>query len=104
MHKKGSSQPELERQGWTRRFVADEPRLSEAVALYASLGFEVHLEPAFRNLPDDACRACYLPECADRCKVIYTRPLAGQTGTAVLDRAEDCGEPQRQRESAEKGN
>ena len=79
---KGSTQPELERQGWTRQFMADEPRLSEAVALYAELGFEVHLEPALRSLPDDACRACYLPDCADRCQVIYTRPREGQSSTA----------------------
>ena len=31
--------------GWTRRFIACEPRLSESVELYESLGFEVLLEP-----------------------------------------------------------
>ena len=35
----------LERQGWRRQFVAAEPRLSESVAMYRELGFEVHLEP-----------------------------------------------------------
>ncbi len=78
----GSTHLDLERQGWTRQFMADEPRLSEAVALYASLGFEVRLESALRSLPDDACRVCYLPECADRCKVIYTRPREEQSGKA----------------------
>jgi hypothetical protein len=36
---------ELEKEGWTRQFTVDEPRLSEAVEMYKSLGFEVHLEP-----------------------------------------------------------
>ena len=36
---------ELEKEGWSRQFTSDEPRLSEAVELYKSLGFEVHLEP-----------------------------------------------------------
>ena len=79
---KGSTQRELEQQGWTRQFMADEPRLSEAVTLYASLGFEVRLEPALLSMPEDACRECYLPQCADRCKVIYTRPVNGQSGEA----------------------
>lgn len=32
--------------GWTKQFTTDEPRLSEAVELYKSLGYEVRLEPA----------------------------------------------------------
>jgi hypothetical protein len=36
---------ELEEDGWTRQFTADEPRLSEAVEMYKLLGFGVHLEP-----------------------------------------------------------
>ena len=38
-------QAELEAEGWEARFIADEPRLSESVELYESLGMEVHLEP-----------------------------------------------------------
>jgi hypothetical protein len=34
----------LEKEGWVRQFVANEPRLSEAVNLYRELGFDVHLE------------------------------------------------------------
>jgi hypothetical protein len=79
---KGSTQRELEQQGWTRQFTTDEPRLSEAVALYRSLGLEVHLEPVLPGTPDAGCGECYLPQCADRHKVIYTRPAKGQGGEA----------------------
>lgn len=60
---------ELKRQGWIRQFTASEPRLSEAVELYRSLGYEVRLEPA---VPEDreACRECLLEDC----KTIYIRP------------------------------
>lgn len=64
-------QAELEVQGWTACFFADEPRLSEAVELYESLGLEVHLEPL---RPDsDECATC-LEHGLNRCKMIYTRP------------------------------
>ena len=67
---KSTRQAELEAQGWTACFVADEPRLSEAVELYESLGLEVHLEPL---RPDsDECTTC-LENSLDRCKMIYTR-------------------------------
>ena len=61
---------ELRKQGWIRQFTASEPRLSEAVELYKSLGYEVRLEPA---LPEDeeACKECLLYE---DCKTIYIRP------------------------------
>ena len=46
---------ELEAEGWTRRFVASEPRLSESVAIYEEAGFDVHLEP----LPKEpTCESC----------------------------------------------
>ena len=72
----------LENQGWSKRFVAAEPRLSEAVEIYREAGFEVHLEP----LPpqekpsegqmcktDGDCRACF-EGFEDRYKIIFTRP------------------------------
>lgn len=75
---------ELEKEGWVRQFVASGPRLSEAVALYQELGFEVHLEPfpkaqgcedcADREGEDPAeCRACF-EGAEDRYKIIFTRP------------------------------
>ncbi len=62
---------ELEDQGWTFRFVADEPRLSETVASYEALGMEVLLDPV--RVDSEECTAC-LASCFDRCKAIYTRP------------------------------
>ena len=63
-------------EGWTRQFMADQPRLGEAVALYRELGFEVRLEP----LDPAACRAsqgcaaCFQdPEAAGRFRIIFTR-------------------------------
>ena len=64
-------------QGWARQFMADEPRLSEAVEEYRALGFAVRLEavdPAGCSA-EGGCSACYqLPEVAARFKVIFTRP------------------------------
>lgn len=55
-----SRDAELERLGWVRRFVADELRLSEAVELYKSLGYEVRLEPAVSmKRAKNAKNACY---------------------------------------------
>ncbi|UCE01556.1 MAG: hypothetical protein JSW67_09730 [Candidatus Latescibacterota bacterium] len=64
------SEAELRAHGWERRFIYDDPRLSEAVETYRELGFEVRLLPV---APDDAeCTECMLQE-PDRYRVIYTR-------------------------------
>ncbi len=68
-----SREEELGREGWERRFTADEPRLSEAVELYRSLGLEVHLEPVVPGEVDEACQACFQVD-GHRYKTIYTRP------------------------------
>ncbi|MHC4942334.1 MAG: hypothetical protein ACYTG7_04880 [Planctomycetota bacterium] len=67
----------LEAEGWTRRSVATEPRLSEIVELYEDIGFEVRLEPHAEeeNSPDAQCTVC-MEEDRDRFKVVYTRPIA----------------------------
>jgi hypothetical protein len=71
----------LERQGWRRQFVAAEPRLSEAVAMYRELGFEVLLEPLptqekqFNRQTHDTeikCRACFEGS-EDQYSIIFTR-------------------------------
>ena len=70
-----SKREELERQGWERRTVESEPRLSELVALYRELGFEVRLEPVdLDELPSEACNRCYLVR-SERFKTLYTRRL-----------------------------
>ena len=63
---------ELEKQGWQLQFTTDEPRLSEVVELYESLGFEVHLEPACTELPLPECATCYEPFC-NKYKTIFIR-------------------------------
>jgi hypothetical protein len=70
---------ELIREGWTKRFVAREPRLSEAVELYRSMGYEVYLEPlpmvdcTSADEESGECRACF-KGFEDKYKTIYTRP------------------------------
>ena len=75
---------ELFKEGWTRRFVANEPRLSESVELYRSMGNEVRLEPLPPVDCDSAdegsgeCRACF-KGFEDQYKIIYTRPKKGES-------------------------
>lgn len=70
---------ELTAAGWERRFVACEPRLTEAVELYESIGFDVLLE----SLPSEeeteaagcekkGCNACFDVD-RGRYRIIYTR-------------------------------
>lgn len=73
----------LENSGWKMRFIACEPRLTEAVEVYKEAGFEVRLED-LPMVPE--CTTCMLKENNDECKacfedtkeiykVIFTRPL-----------------------------
>ncbi len=82
MSKEGSRIEALKRNGWTKQFVACEPRLSEAVEMYQQTGFEVHLEPlpkaenAGGLIVEEApgeCRKCF-DGFEDQYKVIFTRP------------------------------
>lgn len=73
----------LERKGWTRQFVASEPRLSEAVELYKETGYEVHLEPMPVNgkpadfpMTGSDCIACF-EGTEDQYKIVFTRPKKG---------------------------
>jgi hypothetical protein len=72
-------------EGWKRRMVASEPRLSEMVEMYESLGFEVRLEEVDPNDPDwdeDECTVCLDdPEEAKRTRVVYTRPRTSSDPT-----------------------
>ena len=72
----------LEIEGWTRQFVASEPRLSEAVETYKEADFEVHLEPFPKESEGEnckgsndegECRTCF-EGFEDRYKIIFTRP------------------------------
>jgi hypothetical protein len=70
-----SREEELKRLGWRRQFTTDEPRLSEAVELYRSLGYEVHLEPASFDEENEICKACMVADCR-KYKTIYIRKRA----------------------------
>ena len=78
---------DLEQEGWTRQFLANEPRLSEAVQLYEETGFEVHLEPLppSEETPECSqegsvgeCRECF-KGFEDQYKIIFTRKKKGWT-------------------------
>lgn len=69
---------QLQQEGWTRQFLATDPRLTEAVELYRAIGYEVHLEPLTREeaiVSEDrtGCTVCFDGD-EDRYKVIYIRP------------------------------
>ena len=76
----------LLKQGWTKQFLASGPRLQEASASYASIGLEVHLEPA--QAKDLACSECQPPQPSATVEgwyVIYTRPRRGEAGGPPRD-------------------
>ena len=71
-----------EANGWTRRFTACEPRLSEAIELYRASGFEVllvNLQPektannCISHLEKEECRECF-NGVEEKYSIIYTRP------------------------------
>jgi hypothetical protein len=71
---------ELKGQGWERRSVTDDYRVSDLVATYESIGFECLVEPLPpREQAEEAgdcgeCRICFEDErMTARYKVIYTR-------------------------------
>ena len=63
---------ELEKEGWVKRTTIDEPRLSEIVEEYESLGFDVHLEPVKVEDIDEECRRCYQNQ-IDKIRTVYVR-------------------------------
>ena len=72
--KKMPREDELKKGGWVKQNTIGEPRLSELVELYESLGFEVHLEPIRLDELDEECRTCFaLEDEVDKVKTIYTR-------------------------------
>jgi hypothetical protein len=64
---------QLVKEGWSRRFIYDEPRLTEAKELYESMGLEVRLEPVIPDELEDGCDTC-ITAAPDRYRIIYTRP------------------------------
>ena len=76
---KMTREEELIKAGWTRQFVACEPRLSEMVALYSEIGFEVLIEPlpGRDELPVIGCESTVCKGCLDAqresYRIIFTR-------------------------------
>ena len=67
-----AKEKELEKGGWIKQTTIGEPRLSEIVELYKSLGYEVRLEPVKLDELDEECRKCYEDE-GDKVKTVYVR-------------------------------
>jgi hypothetical protein len=63
---------ELEKEGWIKRTTIGEPRLSEIIFEYESLGYEVHLEPVELEDLGEECKSCYLSQ-IDKLKTLYVR-------------------------------
>jgi hypothetical protein len=70
--RKGLKEKELEKKGWVKQTTIGEPRLSEIVELYRSLGYEVRLESLKLDELDEECRRCYESE-VDEVKTVYVR-------------------------------
>jgi len=70
--KKKSKEEEMKEKGWIKQTTIGEPRLSEIVELYKSLGFEVRLKPVILEELDEECRRCYEDE-IDKVKTVYVR-------------------------------
>lgn len=64
----------LEADGWEKQFTCGQPRLSEMVDLFLSMGREIHLEPmASDDRPLGAeCEACFV-SCGDEMQTMWTR-------------------------------
>jgi hypothetical protein len=74
---------ELIKDGWERRFIACEPRLSEMVEMYEEIGLQVHLEPlptkqeaeqeGTKASTDSGCTVCFDVD-REHYRIIFTKP------------------------------
>ncbi len=62
---------ELAAEGWEKRAIYDEPRLSEVVELYEELGFEILLQP-LDPAEETGCSECMKMKPEDY-KTLFTR-------------------------------
>ena len=62
----------LTKKGWIKTTTIDEPRLSEIISEYESLGYDVHLEPVKLEDLGEECKRCYLSQ-IDKLKSVYVR-------------------------------
>ncbi|MHA2251679.1 MAG: hypothetical protein ACXAD7_15050 [Candidatus Kariarchaeaceae archaeon] len=70
--RQNNREKDLIKEGWTKRTILDEPRLSEVVELYESLGFKVLLEPIQPDQLGKDCKSCYLANC-DKFKAVFIK-------------------------------
>jgi len=66
---------DLIKDGWEKRAIYDDPRLTEMVELYEKIGLDVHLEP-INTENKDGCTVC-MQQNPDRFKIVYTRKKSG---------------------------
>jgi len=71
-----TAEDDLIKNGWEKRAIFDDPRLTEMVELYEKIGLEVHLEP-INNKNKDGCTIC-MQQNPDRFKTVYTRKKSGK--------------------------
>ena len=62
---------QLEKEGWVKQFVANEPRLSEAVDLYMESGFGVHLESLPKGQECETCAGAKDQKEQGECRVCF---------------------------------
>lgn len=67
------TESELLADGWQRCFIADEPRLADAIETYEEMGLEVALLPV--DFEDRECSECMKAD-PSRYRLIFTRPRA----------------------------
>jgi hypothetical protein len=75
MDKKSKKEEALEQEGWKKMTTTSEPRLTEMVELYESLGFEVRIEEV--DLEFEECTECIQLE-PENTKTIYVRKKESQ--------------------------
>ena len=65
---------QLEKDGWVKRTTIDEPRLSEIILEYESLGFEIHLEDIKLEDLNEDCKQCFQNH-IHKLKTVYIRKI-----------------------------
>jgi hypothetical protein len=73
----------LEKEGWTKRSILDEPRLSEAAETYLALGFEVRLVPVDTD-SITGCTTCLEGDIGNY-RIIFTKPRNEAGETSEID-------------------
>jgi hypothetical protein len=60
------------KEGWKKKGVYDEPRLSELVDMYKEIGFEVLVLDYEANTDNSQCNEC-IKKNPEKYKILYTR-------------------------------